>query len=94
MQVYIKDDEVIGIKFKNFTYDEENFNEDNLIYHYVKKNFKIQEVEKISPIDTNGGANWKAAGKLYIYDKLYVKEKLKLAEELLITNEKFFYSYF
>jgi hypothetical protein len=65
-----------------------------LIYHYVKKNFKIQEVEKISPIDTNGGANWKAAGKLYIYDKLYVKEKLKLAEELLITNEKFFYSYF
>ena len=94
MQVYIKDDEVIGIKFKNSTYDEENFNEDNLIYYYVKKNFKIQEVEKISPIDTNGGANWKAAGKLYIYDKLYVKEKLKLAEELLITNEKFFYSYF
>ncbi len=58
MQVYIRDDEVIGIKFKNSTYDEEN------------------------------------AGKLYIYDKLYVKEKLKLAEELLITNEKFFYSYF
>ena len=94
MQVYIKDDEVIGIKFKNFTYDEENFNEDNLIYYYVKKNFKIQEVEKISPIDTNGGASWKVTGKFYIYDKLYVKEKLKLAEELLITNEKFFYSYF
>ena len=37
MQVYIRDDEVIGIKFKNSTYDEENFNEDNLIYYYVKK---------------------------------------------------------
>ena len=48
MQVYIRDDEVIGIKFKNSTYDEENFNEDNLIYYYVKKNFKIQEVEKIN----------------------------------------------
>lgn len=94
IQVYIKDDEVIGINFKNSTYDEENFNEDNLIYYYVKKNFKIQEVEKISPIDTNGGANWEVAGKFYIYDKLYVKEKLKLAEELLITNKKFFYSYF
>ena len=40
MQVYIKDDEVIGIKFKNSTYDEENFNEDNLIYYYVKKNLE------------------------------------------------------
>mgnify|MGYP001215535596 FL=1 len=93
-QVYIKDDEVIGIKFKNSTYDEENFNEDNLIYYYVKKNFKIQEVEKISPIDINGGAEWEVAGKLYFYDKLYVKEKLKLVEELLITNKKYFYSYF
>jgi len=60
----------------------------------VEKNFEFQEVEKISPIDTNGGANWEVAGKSYFYDKLYVKEKLKLAEELLITNEKFFYSYF
>ena len=34
------------------------------------------------------------AGKSYFYDKLYVKEKLKLVEELLITNEKYFYSYF
>ena len=89
MQVYIKDDEVIGIKFKNSTYDEENFNEDNLIYYYVKKNFKIQEVENISPIDTNGGAKWEAAGKFYISDNFYVKEKFTLAEELMITIEKY-----
>ena len=94
MQVYIKEDKVIGIKFKNFTYDEINFNEDNLIYYYVKKNFKIQEVENISPKNTTGGASWKIAGKLYIYDKFYVEKKLKLAEELLITNESYFYSDF
>ena len=48
MQVYIKDDEVIGINLKTLTYDEENFNEDNLIYYYVKKILKSKKWKKLA----------------------------------------------